>query len=35
MEMNTGGHANVTEARADSPLPQWQDEPGTDESSKR
>ena len=34
MEMNTGGQANVTEARADSPLPQWQEEPGTDESSK-
>ena len=30
MEMNTGGHVNATEARTDSPQPQWQDEPGMD-----
>jgi len=35
MEMNTGGHANVTEARADSPLPQWQDEPDYADGRRR
>ena len=36
MEMNTGGHVNnATEARTDSPQPQWQDEPGTADSAKQ